>query len=98
MDEDAACTEGWGISGVFAHCLSLSLLQLEAYILVSGLPASALTSGLVSPCSARSGLHPLPALWVDPCPLSASQSWDLVHSGSQGPPWDRPSMRLSVSL
>lgn len=64
MDEDTACMEGWGISGGFAHHICLFLLQLEAYILVSGLPPSALTLGLVSPVSARPGLS-----FPTACPL-----------------------------
>lgn len=64
MDEDTACTEGWGIFRGVAHRICLSLLQLEAYILVSGLPPSALTLGLVSPVLARSGLS-----FPTACPL-----------------------------
>lgn len=72
---------GLGISGALITA-SFCLLQLEAYILVSVLPSSALTRGLV----ARSPQdlvcrRPLPAFWVDSHLLSSSQVWDPVHPG-----------------
>lgn len=62
MDADETCTEGWGVLGWgVAHCLRLSVLQLEAYILVSGLPCSAGLSAWLA-CSQQGlvCLRPLP--------------------------------------
>lgn len=76
----AACSEGGGFRGGFAHCLSvcLSVLQLEAYILVS----VALTWGRLT-CSLLDlvCLPQLSAVEVDPACPSISQAGGRVHPG-----------------